>query len=128
MKHTDFYKLYKKLDEQARKELVAAVKAHGNEYVFIHTDEDGAYDEDDKDNAPIILASTHHMSNYEDFCVVSVSLNDNDALSIYGFAKEGFSEDEHELCYIAHGHLEYLIDSIPETEDVKDVSIPMSES
>ena len=29
MKHTDFYSLHKKLDAQAKEELIAAVRAHG---------------------------------------------------------------------------------------------------
>ena len=40
MKHTDFYNQYKYLDACTENELKAAVKAHGNEYVFIHTDDD----------------------------------------------------------------------------------------
>lgn len=119
MKHTDFYALHKNLDEQARKELKAAIMAYGNEYVFIH-DEDN---EEKRNNAPIITASTKYMEGYEDFYVVRVVLED-DYLVIYGYPKDGwYSEDE--LTSIAHGHLEYIIDQIPETEAVQDVSMPM---
>ena len=89
MKHTDFYALHKKLDEQARNELMAAIKAHGDEYIFIHEDEDGDYNNEEKNNAPVIAASTRYMDGYEDFYVVRVALEDN-WLQIYGFPKDGW--------------------------------------
>lgn len=52
MRHTDFYNQYKHLDDCTREELKAAIKAHGNEYVFIHTDED---DGEDESQTPDIL-------------------------------------------------------------------------
>lgn len=48
MKHTDFYNQYKYLDACTEDELKAAVKAHGNEYVFIHTDDDEHISEENK--------------------------------------------------------------------------------
>ena len=39
MKHTDLHNEYEKLDAIEKKELIAAVKAHGGEYVFIHIDD-----------------------------------------------------------------------------------------
>lgn len=124
MKHTDFYALYKKLDEQARKELAAAVQAHGDEYIFIHSDDDGNYDVEEKNNAPIISASTKWMESYEDVYVSKVTLEEGKFLTIYGFPKECWVDDEQELTNIAHGHLEYIIDQIPETDEVQDVTIP----
>lgn len=123
MKHTDFHKLHKQLDEKAREELTAAVKAHGNEFIFIHFDENGESDEDETEKAPIIMASTKHMDSYIDFYVSRVTVGDGNYLAIYGFPKDGW-DDEHELDSIAHGHLEFIIDNIPETEEVKDVTIP----
>lgn len=125
MKHTDFYALHKKLDEQARTELKAAIKAHGKEYVFIHADsDDDDQISDEKNNAPIIAASTKWMDSYEDFYVSRVAFDEYDSLIIFGFPKEGWAEDEQELTSTAHGHLEYIIDQIPETEEVQDVTIP----
>lgn len=121
MKHTDFYALHKKLDEQARNELVAAIKAHGGEYIFIHENEDGDYNNEEKNNAPIIAASTRYMDGYEDFYVVRVAIED-DWLQIYGFPQDGWYA-EAELTSVAYGHLEYIIDMIPETENVQDVTI-----
>lgn len=123
MKHTDFYTLHKRLDEQAQEELTAAVKAHGGEYIFIHFDEDGDYDEDERNNAPIIMVSTYGMDTYEDFYISRVELEDDKYLHIYGWPKEGWGE-ELELDGFAHGHLEYIIDQIPETDEIQDVTIP----
>lgn len=122
MKHSDFYALHKKLDEQARNELTAAIKAHGEEYVFIHEDENGDYNSEEENNAPIIAASTRYMDGYEDFYVTRVVLENEICLVIYGYSKDG-CKDEEELTSVAHGHLEYIIDMIPETEDVQDVTI-----
>ncbi len=38
--------------------------------------------------------------------------------------KEGWVDDEQELTSIAHGQLEFVIDEIPETDEVQDVTIP----
>ncbi len=123
MKHTDFYALHKKLDSQAKVELIAAVRAHGGEYIFVHFDDDGDYDEEERNEAPIIMASTHSQDTYEDYYISRIELRDDEFLSIYGWAKDGWA-DEVELEYFAHGHLEYIIDQIPETEDVQDVTMP----
>ena len=72
MRHTDFYSLHKKLDAQAREELITAVRAHGGEYSFIHIDEDGEYDDQERKEAPIIMAANHSMNNYEDFYISRV--------------------------------------------------------
>lgn len=127
MKHTDFYNLHKKLDELAREELIDAVRAHGCEYTFIHFDENGDYDIKERDRAPIIMAGTYSMDNYEDFYISRVKLHDDCSLRIYGWLKEGWAY-EIELDCIATGHWEYIIDEIPETEDVHDVREILSEN
>lgn len=126
MKHTDFYSLYKKLDAQVREELIAAVRAHGGEYIFVHFDDDGDYDEDERNNAPIVLASVRGMDTYEDFYISRVELEDDQYLNIYGWHKEGWIEVE--IDSFAHGHLEYIIDQIPKTDTVQDVTITAPES
>ena len=121
MKHTDLHNEYKKLDIIEEVELILAVEAHGNEYIFIHFDDDGNYDVEECDNAPIIAASTKWMDAYEDFYVSRVEV-DRGFYTLYGWPKEGFA-DEVEIDSIAHGHLGYVTDFIPETGEVKDVSI-----
>lgn len=120
MKHTDLYNEYKKLDAIEREELVAAVNAHGGKYVFIHVDEDGDYDSEEQNNAPIVAASTRYMDAYEDFYISRVEVK-NGYLYIYGWPKESCA-DELEIESVAHGHLGYITDEIPETDTVKDVS------
>ncbi len=124
MKHTDFFKKYQQLDEQVRAELSAAIKAHGGEYIFIHTeDEDEDSISTEKTSAPVICASTKWLGGFEDFYVTSLSFDKNNQLRIYGFPTEGYVDEEQELTEIAHGHLEYIIDLIPETDEVQDVTI-----
>lgn len=123
MKHTDLYNEYKKLDEIDRQELIAAVQAHGGEYVFIHVDEDGDYDMEEQDDAPIVAASTRYMDAYEDFYISRVEVKNN-CLYIYGWPKESI-DDEREIESVAHGHLGYITDMIDATETVKDVSSPI---
>lgn len=125
MKHTDFYSLHKKLDEQAKEELVAAVKAHGNEYVFIHFDEDGDYDFEELNNAPIVAASAKYMDGYEDFFISRIEVDEDGYYVLYGWPKDE-CPDEVEIDSVAHGHLEYVINCISETEEVKSVSIKHS--
>lgn len=122
MKHTDLYNEYKKLDALEEAELIAAVKAHGGEYIFVHFDEDGDYDSEERNEAPIIAASTRWMDSYEDFYVSRVEVDERGYYTLYGWNKEGCA-DEMEIDSIAHGHLGYVTDCIPETESVKDVSI-----
>lgn len=120
MKHTDLYNEYKKLDAIEREELIAAVNAHGGEYVFIHIDEDGDYDSEEQSDAPIVAASTRYMDAYEDFYISRVEVK-NGHLYIYGWPTERVA-DEDEIENVAHGHLGYITDMIDETETVKDVS------
>ncbi len=122
MKHTDFYAQHKQLDSQAREELRVAVKAHGGEYIFIHQEDDEEWNEDEMNDAPIILAATKHMENYEDFYVSRVVVEDGKYLTIYGFPKEGWWGDDM-ITDIFFGQIECIIDAIPETEEIKDVTI-----
>ncbi len=124
MIHTDFYKLYKELDAQAQEELIAAVRAHGGEYIFAEPDEED--DDDTLNDCPIIMASTRSMDNYEDFYILRVELEEDKYLRVFGVPKEDWCTDEMELDSFAHGHLEYIIDLIPETEEVKSVIAPKS--
>lgn len=122
MKHTDLYNEYKKLDELEREELKAAVMAHGGEYIFIHLDDENGCDSEELNDAPIVAASTRYMSAYEDFYISRVTMEEGKYLTIYGFLKDGYLDDEEEIESVVHGHLGYITDMIPETETVKDVS------
>lgn len=120
MKHTELYNEYKKLDELERQELIAAVKAHGGEYVFIDEDDE---DWSERDDYPIINACNSYSDRQSYYIVSRVMVDDEGYLSIYGFAEEyGDPSDERELDDIENGYIGIIIDCIPETDTVKDVS------
>ena len=123
MKHTDLYDEYKKLDAIEREELIAAINAHGGEYIFIHRDNEDGYDFKDLPYAPIVAASTCYMSAYEDFYISRVIVEEGKHLAIYGFLNDGYLDNEEEIESVALGHLSCITDMIKETETVKDVSI-----
>lgn len=117
MKHTDFYDEYRNIDNIAREELIAAVKAHGGSYNF--------YEENKNIDlgVPIILASFKHAETTEDHYVTRLEVDENGYLTIFGYPKE-YGQYEDELFYIPFGQYDEIIDHIPETEGVKDVSTP----
>lgn len=120
MKHTELYNEYKKLDKLERQELIAAVKAHGGEYVFIDEDNEDWYDDED---VPIVRACFSYSDGQTYYYVSRVAVDDKGYLAIYGFNREyGYLSDERELHDIEAGHIGAIIDCIPATETVKDVS------
>lgn len=120
MRVTDLYSQFKALDAQERRELAAAVMAHGGEYVFLDVeDEDVDIDEID---LPIIMGSRKHSDMNEDYYVTRVTANQYGP-TIYGFPKEyGDPSDERPIDDIEFSHISFITGMIPETEDVKDVS------
>ena len=130
MKGTDFYQLYKQLEACEKEELTAAVKAHGGEYIFFDCDSENANDEwfegEYDDICPIILASLKYDDIFSDFYVTRITLKDGKWLTIYGFRKEfGWPSDERKLDVFAYGQIHYITETIPETDDVKDVTMPL---
>ena len=116
MKCTDLYAKYKALDAQERRELIAAVKAHGGEYVFPERDENG------HDNRPIICAAFRYSANSGDYKVTRVAVDDEyGALSIYGCHVEDMTFED-VLSYIEFHHIKYITEMIPATDMVSDVS------
>lgn len=125
MKHTNFHGKYQAIEMQERREIVAAVKAHGGEYVFIPEDSEN-YMEDDN---VTIMAGHQYSDKNKDFFVSRVTVDENGELHIYGFDTEyDTPDDEDELFNIEYGHLEYILDAIPETNDVHDVQEIPSEN
>lgn len=116
MKHSDLYVKFKELDAQERRELVAAVMAHGGEYVFI-SDKSDLEDY----NYPIILACARYCDSTED-CIISRVTVEDGILSIYGYPTYQHLEDEDLLEDIELSHISFITDLIPATEEVFDVS------
>lgn len=125
MKHTDFYPIIKAIQEHEKKELIAAVIAHGDVVEFVPKDEDGHY-EDASADCPVVLAGTKYADQATDYNIVKVTVDHEcgvDWLTIYGIEKEyGY---EPEIIYVEPGQIGYIIDHIPETKTVKDVSIAL---
>ena len=88
MKHTDFYNQYKYLDACTEDELKAAVKAHGNEYVFIHTDDDEHISEEKQKCLLLFLLQQNVWQVMRTFYVSRVAIEDFDSVVVYGFPKK----------------------------------------
>lgn len=117
MKHSNLYVKFKELDAQERRELAAAVVAHGGEYVFISDKSDL---EDYK--YPIVLACACYGDSTEDCIVSRVTVDGGGVLSIYGYPTYQHLEDEDLLEDIELAHISFITDLIPATEEVFDVS------
>lgn len=108
------------------KELVAAIKANNTNVIELAPkDEDGDYDTNPPDKfVPLICGWTKFSEGPEDWYVVRVELEESeygDYVTIYGIAKDGWNEPM--PITVEHGHMEYIIDAIPETNEVKNVSM-----
>ncbi len=114
MKHTDFYSLYREIQKREYAELAEAVKAHGGAFSLI--------DELDEDELPAVSACQISDDEYHDYIITKVEV-DEYHVRIWGLPKNGWLEEAEVLDSIAYGHLEYIIDAIPETEEVQDVTI-----
>lgn len=117
MKHTDYYKQYKEIEANEYAELKKAVLAHGGEFRF--QDEDG----NDIDDLfpPIICASNRHWESSCDCVVTRITVVDG-CIKVYGYDKD-YSDEEVLLDDIEFGHISFIIDEIPETEETHDVTI-----
>lgn len=115
MKHTDLYNQYRALEEMERRELRAAVEAHGGEYVFCT--EDDAINEME---VPIVANESWFGGQINNCIVTRVTIADG-YLDIMG-TMVGCPFDEFPLTSIVTSHLGGIIDFIPETDEVQDVS------
>lgn len=114
MKHTDFYSLYREIQKREYAELAEAVKAHGGSFSLV--------DELDGDELPAVSACQISDDEYHDYVITKVE-NRKSGVRIFGYPKNGWSCEAGELDGVAYGDIEYIIDAIPETEEVQDVTI-----
>ncbi len=61
------------------------------------------------------------MESSEDYIITHVEAEGN-YVRVYGYPKEGWSTTPDYMYWIDHGQIGYIIDEIPETEEVSDVS------
>jgi hypothetical protein len=110
MKHTNFAKQIIEIKNQEYKELFKAVEAHGNYYEW----------DFDRNEHPIIAVNTR-IPDPMDMEIEKVYIEDG-FLYMEGVDKEWGNRIDFEVSDVFAGHLGYVIDCIPETDTVKDVT------
>lgn len=131
MKHSDTYSKFRQLHEQELKELALAVKAHGGEYKFFDCDVDDP-DEDwgdmeNHDSIPTVVGEYGIADAMYRCYVTKVMVNKYGMPIIFGFESEyGWPSQESALTDIAFGHVGFITDEIPDTEEVQSVSAQQS--
>lgn len=120
MKCTDAWSIAKTLHIHMEKELKAALDAHGGEFSW-YSEEDEEYAE----NAPVIMCNNRYagpvdvkvrsayVGSYGNVLIEAAVLDCNDGITI-------------EFDDVVVSHIQYIIESIPVTDNVTDVSIPFS--
>lgn len=110
MKHSDFYKMVRELKLQEASELRAALEAHGGSYEF------------PEDEQPIVAAyPSKHAEEIEDVYIHKAFIDEFDYLQFDISTKYGY-EGQIFMGEIAPGYIDYIIDNIPETPEVSDVT------
>lgn len=117
MKHSDFQSLFDKISTLAYQELMRAVKAHGGVYEWnIGAD----------NNFPIIAINPDTTEpEPQDVIINKVAIVDGE-LIVYGVDKKLGGPVDFEFRDIFIEHISVIIDEIPETNEISDVSIPQS--
>ena len=113
MKHSNFYTLIQAIQNKEASELRAAVIAHGGKYIFDH----------DSDDYPIIAANPNSCNpNPIDVEVTEVVADSSGYIRVSGIEKMDRYNIDLNPSEIFAGHLSFIIDYIPETDTVKDVT------
>lgn len=114
MKCTNFYKMTQKIKSQENKELVEALKAHGNDYTWKGEAE-----------KPVVAANPNTIIPNPIDIVVNrvIAKDDGSFVRILGEDKEFGNPVEIASMDVFTGHLMTIIESLPETDKVQDVSI-----
>ena len=124
MKCTDAWTTMRVLRAHMEKELKAALAAHGGEFSWYSEDEEG-YDERYADNVPIVMCN-HRYADPVNVKIRKACINS------YGHVRITAATDDYDdviyigLSDIVAHHIQYIIEAIPATDAVSDVSIPFS--
>lgn len=122
MKCTDTYYALQDIKRQEKDELVAAIKAHGGSYSWYDDEKDEWLD--DEERGPMVAAYT--LSNMcdrpSDITVRSVWLNKNGMLRIDAEESEYGNVVDVQWSDIFVGHISYITEAIPATDNVEDVT------
>lgn len=115
MKHTDFTPIIDQLRSIEKEELKQAVLAHG-----------GLYRIDEEHRPAITFPCSDDSDTAEDVEICQVSVNDDGNLCLtgkpYGPLGDSGPEIEYNPDYLPLGMIGFIIDEIPETETIKDLS------
>ena len=112
MKHTNFHSLVEKIKQQEYQELMLAVQAH-----------DGRYKWNDDTERPIIAVNVDGNYPYpDDIEITEVSIVDG-ILVLKGEDKEFGNSVDFKPPDVFAGHLSFIIDYLPHTDVVTDVSV-----
>lgn len=120
MKHTNFRWEIQAMKRHEVAELKLAIKAHGGSYSW--WDEENGF-QDDEDHPIIAVNVTGMFPNPTDVEIRRVEIV-NDTLMLVGEDKETGCSVDFTADDIFVGHIGYIIDLIPVTEAVDDVTIP----
>lgn len=117
MKHTDFYSLIREFKRREQQELKRALEAHGGSFSWYDTVKNRIID-----NPPVVPINSE--DGPMDVAIRSAAIINN-RLCIYG---ENHADGEvvyFEPYDVFAGYMEYIIEKIPATKDVSDVTIQL---
>jgi hypothetical protein len=114
MKHTNFYKKIEEIKRQEIAELIKALNAHGGKFQW-------PIEDDDTERPIIAINPDSSCPDPTDVEVISVCVNSG-RLELVGIEKNNGYEIPFTPEEVFAGHLSYIIDYIPETEYIKDVT------
>ena len=118
MKHTDFYSKVKEIKRQEQRELIEALKAHGGRYSWYNED----YEEFVEAYPCIAVNPNTAFPGPTDVYIRAVSVDKNDRIWFEGEDTEYGNEVDFCADDVFTGHLGDIIDLIPETDAVNDVT------
>lgn len=120
MKCTDVWEIAKKLHNHIKEELKAAIIAHGGEFSW-YSEEDEEY----ADNAPVVACYGRYAGAVE-VKIRRVYLYESKCIGIEAATNDFDDEITIELEDIIASNIQFIIESIPATDTVSDVSVPFS--
>ena len=129
IKCTNAWKISKILRDHMEKELKAALAAHGGGFSWYSEDED--YDCEDynddgyTDNVPLVMCN-HKYAGPMDVKIRKAYIDSYGYVKVTAATNEYDDEVDIEFDDIVVSHIQYIIESIPVTDAVTDVSVPFS--
>lgn len=114
MNYTNFFSIVDKIKSCEYQELYTAIKAHGGKF---------SWNMDEGEECPLIAINVDSITPSPcDVYVTCVKISSDDILKIYGEEKEYGNEIKFQWSDVFAGHLSSIIDYLPATNEVSDVS------